>query len=428
MRNMSAYSFGKKWQSSLMPRKEQGAVAIVVALSIVVLVGFVGLALDLGKLYVTKTELQNSADACALAAARELTGASNNQLVLAESAGIATGTNNNVFFQDDKVTLTSNNNVTFSDALNGTYQTKDAVANALTMKFARCTVERTGIANWFVQVLGIGDQQVRATAVASLVPGQTACAIPIVICESSLTGKVVGDWLESVLDPGEGLTGSFLWTDFTGKGTGDIKDYLTGPGQCNLGTLTAKTGKPGSNVGAYDAWNTRFGLYKGKVTDSDIATAQPDYTGYAYTAKNGGVDGKCANAYPLIKQNRAKNDPYLESVTGLKVAPPANSISSDKHKEYGGDRRIVSVPVVNCADFGASQEATVKSWACVLMLHPLDQNAKDVATQCAGSAGGVHRVFLEYLGAANNADSPCATSGAVGGPGSIGPLVPALVQ
>ena len=48
-------------------RQERGVVAIIVALSLVVLVGFAGLALDLGKLYVAKSELQNSADACALA-------------------------------------------------------------------------------------------------------------------------------------------------------------------------------------------------------------------------------------------------------------------------------------------------------------------------------------------------------------------------
>jgi uncharacterized membrane protein len=35
---------------------------------IVVLVGFIGLALDLGKLYVSKSELQNRADSCALSA------------------------------------------------------------------------------------------------------------------------------------------------------------------------------------------------------------------------------------------------------------------------------------------------------------------------------------------------------------------------
>jgi Flp pilus assembly protein TadG len=40
-------------------RREQGATAIIVALMMAVLIGFVGLALDLGKLYVAKSELQN---------------------------------------------------------------------------------------------------------------------------------------------------------------------------------------------------------------------------------------------------------------------------------------------------------------------------------------------------------------------------------
>ena len=49
-------------------RDQRGAVAIIVGLTIAVLVGFAGLALDGGRLYVNKTELQNAADACALAA------------------------------------------------------------------------------------------------------------------------------------------------------------------------------------------------------------------------------------------------------------------------------------------------------------------------------------------------------------------------
>jgi uncharacterized membrane protein len=55
-------------------QRQRGVVAIVVGLMLAVLVGFVGLALDGGHLYLTKTELQNAADACALAASYELTG------------------------------------------------------------------------------------------------------------------------------------------------------------------------------------------------------------------------------------------------------------------------------------------------------------------------------------------------------------------
>lgn len=52
--------------------RQHGAVAIIVALSLVVLIGMLGLVIDLGHLYVTKTELQNAADAAALSGAKEL--------------------------------------------------------------------------------------------------------------------------------------------------------------------------------------------------------------------------------------------------------------------------------------------------------------------------------------------------------------------
>lgn len=55
---------------------QRGAVAIMFALSIFVLFGFMGLALDLSQTYDRKTELQNASDAAALAGAKELKGTS----------------------------------------------------------------------------------------------------------------------------------------------------------------------------------------------------------------------------------------------------------------------------------------------------------------------------------------------------------------
>src|SRR6476659_4129201 len=53
-------------------RKQKGAVAIVFGLTVVVLFAMGGLVIDLGHLYVAKTELQNAADAAALSGAKEL--------------------------------------------------------------------------------------------------------------------------------------------------------------------------------------------------------------------------------------------------------------------------------------------------------------------------------------------------------------------
>lgn len=51
---------------------QRGAVAIMLGLSLLVLFGFMALVFDLGRTYVVRTELQNAADAAALAGAKDL--------------------------------------------------------------------------------------------------------------------------------------------------------------------------------------------------------------------------------------------------------------------------------------------------------------------------------------------------------------------
>lgn len=54
--------------------RQGGAVAVMVGISIVLLVGFLAMVIDLGHLYIAKSELQNAADAAALAGVKELNG------------------------------------------------------------------------------------------------------------------------------------------------------------------------------------------------------------------------------------------------------------------------------------------------------------------------------------------------------------------
>ncbi|MCW8917682.1 MAG: Tad domain-containing protein [Gammaproteobacteria bacterium] len=54
--------------------RQRGAILVMTVLFLVILLGFAALALDLGRLYVLRTEMQNAADAAALAAAAELDG------------------------------------------------------------------------------------------------------------------------------------------------------------------------------------------------------------------------------------------------------------------------------------------------------------------------------------------------------------------
>ena len=259
-------------------RRERGAVIITTALFLLFLLGFMGIALDLGHLFVVKTEMQTAMDSCALAAAQELDGSAD-ALSRATGAGTTAGNLNKINFQGAAAGIVPED-VTFSDSLTGTFShTFTPVTPGASAKYAKCTHTKSGMAPWLLQAMGAftGDasykasRSVSAVAVASLAPSQTNCALPIAICQKSATapyGLNPGDWLLGSVDSNDQVVGQFRWVDYpVNTGTGGvraIKDNLSGAGQCNLpGSDTEVQSKTGNNAGARAAYNTRFGIYQG---------------------------------------------------------------------------------------------------------------------------------------------------------------------
>ncbi|WP_184012347.1 MULTISPECIES: pilus assembly protein TadG-related protein [unclassified Paraburkholderia] len=414
-------------------RRERGVVAIIVALTLAVLVAFAGLALDLGKLYVAKSELSNAADACALAAARDLTKAAS--LDAPEAAGMTVGASNRVLLQSENV---SNINVTFSKQFAGTYQTKGKFmpADVPSIGYVRCTVSRTGIANWFMQVVNatLGTSAVAATAVASTTQAQTTCALPASVCKPPAGSPyTVGQWLPSKIgsDTDQQLTGNFMWVKYYNPDgslmtVSDIKNLLTSSGQCTLPTIGSKVGATGNIQSMDGAWNTRFGIYQNPYNSPpDPSAAVPDFTGYSYVPTKA-PDGTLipgANVFPNFRDNeRTTHAPYQgKTTTHLDVQGAKNGPQSSSYYANGADRRLAVVPVVDCSALqGGSQKAAIDSWACVLMLHPMEKNIN-------GYLNGT--IYIEYRGDASDPATPCATQGIPGSTSAgIGPMVPVLVQ
>lgn len=432
-------------------RHQRGAVAIMVGLTIFVLIAFLGMTVDLGRLFITKTELSNAADACALAAAAELNGAVD-ALNRAESAGITVGQRNKVGFQGNAVTILPNSDIMFSDHLDGTYNIKTAVSpsDVPNMKYARCILPQTGILPFFMQVVGFGPQSVSSLAVATLAPGITNCGLPIAICQNKTPpatcsdgslpdamGLCINEWYCSKFTAGKsvgcsaGLTGSFNWVDFSppAGGASELADIIKGAGQCDL-NITNAVGQTGVDMSLAKAWNTRFGLYKG----IDIADAPPDYSGFAYTpaswpSKYRAYDGTSANGAPNLLTARNSHLVYQDDggtwPDGMKLTGYTQSTSAQLAAS-GADRRLAVVPVVDCGDdtdgdgvidsggWVSSQTVEIQKFACIVMLHPMDSPGDPL--------------YLEYQGLSDVTGSPCATTGLPGGPGSVGPRVPALVR
>ncbi|MBZ2208551.1 pilus assembly protein TadG-related protein [Massilia soli] len=425
------------YQSRLRHRAghEGGVVAIIVALSLAVLVGFAGLVLDLGHLFVNKTELQNAADACALAAA--------NQLVCdpsagpcpagflqdAEAAGTFVAARNASDFQSDAVAIAPAD-VRFHTAIgpNSSYLSRANGANPAS-KFAMCIARSGPIAPWFMRVLSAGvPGRVEAQAVATLAPGQTACnSSPIGVCAKSLSPPdygygTVGEWIVSRFNNGGGaddsaLEGNFRWVDFTPSagGTSEIRDQLLGNGAvCGI-RVGDNIREEGVKQGAKSAWNTRFGIYPNGANAPAPSAVAPDKTGYAYPSKAPGVVipiGQSAYAdYRLKQAAHAPFETREYAPAGAAGNVNGDPLTSADHLRYGSQRRLVTVPIVECGRSPA--QVRILTMGCALMLNPM-------------SNGATGDLYLEWRGLADLPNSPCRTAGIAGG--TTGALVPTLVQ
>jgi hypothetical protein len=411
------------------PIKQNGSVAVIVGVSLAVLVGFAGLALDLGRLYVNKTELQNAADACALAAASELICDTSvlgacpaSYLQHAENAGMFAAAQNRRDFQETAVAIAASD-IQFSTALASGYMTRAGGASPAS-KYARCTTHGDGLVPWFMGVLGVGASNVTATAVATLAPAQSFCSnAPMGICKKAGTGSpnygyAIGEWITaSFKQNDESIVGSFRWVDFTPSagGTNEVRDQLASTnGVCSI-RVGDNVEEPGLKQGVKHAYNTRFGLYS-NGSGYDVHSAPPDRTGYAYPNKNDApLIGIGTSAYSDYRNRQGTYATFddqdnAKKYAGDKVPNSKKPTTSQQHQQFGSERRLVTVPVVDCAN----KVEPILGMACALMLNPMPNGNGDF--------------YLEYRGSANVPGSPCRTAGIPGDASGKGPQVPTLVQ
>ncbi len=425
-------------QRNANPARQQGAVIITVALALLFLLGFMGIALDFGRLFIAKNELQTAMDSCALAAAQELDGQST-ALTRATRAGQTAGNLNAVDLQS--ANWQGQGQLVGADISfkNAAYALTTAPAEA---QYAECRHTQAGIRMWLLQAMGAatGDaaanpatRSVSAFAVATRASAQSTCPIPLAI--KPKTGGTApdygfkeGEWVNLPKDGAK--TGPLGWVSLHG-GANNISQELSGTCGSMVGD-ELKPSFPSSPVSLVDVWNYRFGIYKNKP-DLSVDYQRPDQTGYAYTDKNWPTKSNAYNgATPKDADATAANfvtkrrsfascadtgtalsgkTGSCESITGLPLnsfktlaTPGATALGG--HYEYGQrNRRIVIVPLLN-------SNSRVIDFACMLMLQPLSIPLQDAQ--------------LEYLGNAGALNSPCVSSGLPGG--VAGPLVPALVR
>ena len=421
--------------------RQKGAVIVTVALALLFLLGFMAIALDFGRMFVVKDELQTSMDSCALSAAQELDGAGD-AITRAQSAGIAAGNLNKVNFQSADWSGTGKivpANITFKDAA---YGVTAVPANA---RYAQCLYTQGGIRMWLFQSMGAfagstdpaysSTKSVGALAVATRASAQTTCPVPLGLKPKQggtapNYGFAVGEWV-TLLGSRVPNSGEIGWYNLDGStSAAETKRELGEPGYCGV-RVNDTLGTPGVKESVREVWNYRFGIYRS--SDYDPSVNRPDYSGYVYTSTNwknavpqnayagtaaAGSHSTAANfkTKRLAFASYGTNVNNGDAITGLNIRGGFNRLATPgvatscpdaarQHHCYGYSRRIVTVPIID----GANK---VINYACMFMLQPMSHPTVDVQLEFVGNAGAV--------------GTPCTTNGYAGG--TAGPLVPVLVQ
>ncbi|MGH9902988.1 MAG: pilus assembly protein TadG-related protein, partial [Pyrinomonadaceae bacterium] len=254
-------------------RGERGSVLVFSTIGMLSLLLAAGLAVDVSHLYTAKAELQNAADAAAIAGAYQLNSTAGG---IKQAVAEATTVMNKYDFKND-VTISASN-VTFAANLNDTYMSAaSAEASATTIRFVKVTIPPKPVNVTFAALVIDRTQNLSATATAGMSVGLTMNKFYTAFA-----------FLESPTAPlGRGLVHT-LSAKAANVNTPNSYRLLAGPGGDSLlnGTIHAYAYANGTydvaNLNEADACrrarlgvNTRFGDYSSHP-NGNPTSAPPD--------------------------------------------------------------------------------------------------------------------------------------------------------
>lgn len=176
-------------------RQQQGAVLVLTALSLLVLMGMAGLAIDIGHTLVNKTIEQNAADSAALSAAIRLNKQNDSSTNVDEIAARTQGRATYDLFKAAQGNGEINSGLTANDFnffftkttdLSGsvTWNTAEASLDA---NFVRVTTNPLNVKAWFGGVVGFPNLSPSSSAVAGFIPIAPCDLAPIMLCADNPT-------------------------------------------------------------------------------------------------------------------------------------------------------------------------------------------------------------------------------------------------
>ena len=304
-------------------KRERGSILATSAIGMLSLLLAVGLAVDISRFYATKAELQNAADAAALAAVSALDTSPNGITQAVDRAVLAM---NKWDFKNEDVTF-PRANVLFAKNLNDTNYMDEASARSESNKirFVRVTTDPSAVpVSFAVSVLGT-TKDLTATATAGFsVPLNRICNfLPVSVIDY---GTPITEGQTYTFRAGTSNSvspGNYQILAVAGEGGKDVRIGLAqGVDRCaSPGEEFAVDTKPGQTAGAVrQGLNTRFDEYTTSQVNPD--DMPPD-----------------AN----IKEGLDYNT-YLNPKTGDIQTPNPN------HQGFEG-RRVVIIPIIKEGEY-----------------------------------------------------------------------------
>jgi hypothetical protein len=377
------------------PHRQRGAVIVLLAAAMLALLASAGLALDVSHQLINKTRLQNTVDAAALAGAKVLD--QTTDPALAAAAVQAMFADN----ADDPGNFELNN-----AALTPTVQFSNTVApfvpGTTPALYVRVTANDFVMPAWLIQVIGISQKSVSATAVSGPSPTiNSSCnLVPLIVCgdstqDPSTPGSTFWGYedgqvhrLKSGSNSGtpEIGPGNFQLAELGGTGADVVRENLAGGYNGCVTTGSTVPTQPGNEAGPIaQGLNTRFNQFSGPVSPGDyppdVIIEEQMPPGLEFGSKDSShkdYDPSCATAITLggTCVNTAADLDFNYDDYQTRIA--ANSL--DIPEAVGGafDRRTMPVMVANCdAAGGGKQDLPLLGFGCFFLLQKTTQNGQE---------------------------------------------------
>lgn len=158
-------------------RDRRGSILPLFAISLVALMAFVALSIDLGLLALNKTMIQNMADAAALAGARNLNGTSGGNTAQATAAANAVAAANEALDHNTTSTLTVQHGAYHYNAASQTFTAQIPPVAPDNYNLTQATVTMNSWTTGFARVLHLTNFNLTATATAAHRPRDVAIVL-----------------------------------------------------------------------------------------------------------------------------------------------------------------------------------------------------------------------------------------------------------